>query len=393
MNVGGHSLFINTLMNHMPSNYELKLIVGRPEPKENIAVDFLHNLEQSTIEIPDMVRDISLKHDLIAYKKIKAVIEQYKPDIVHTHTSKPGAIGRLAAANCKVPVVLHTYHGHVFHSYFSPLKSQVIIQIERYLAGKSNKLIALSEQQKDELVKTYKIAEADKVQIIRLGLELNKFVENSAEKRAIFRSSFGLSDATITIGIVGRLVPIKNISFFLKAFHQLLTLTAGSKQKVQAFIVGDGECRPSLESLCKQLNLGYSTPEQPDFSQSIIFTSWRDDIDYVAAGMDIIALTSLNEGNPISLIEAQAASKPIVATNCGGVKDVVKDGETAFLSAVGDLPAFVAHLQQLVEDEALRKNMGARGTKVAFEKFSYTELIRSTCALYEQELSRNAALV
>lgn len=387
MTIGGHSLIINTLMKHMPANYEMKLIVGRPEPQENIAEDFLQDLLHSTVEIPEMVRSISLKNDFQAYKKIKAVIEEFKPDIVHTHTSKPGAIGRIAAAHCKVPVILHTFHGHVFHSYFSPLKSQMIVQIERFLAGKSNQLIALSDQQKDELVNTYKIASANKVQIIRLGLQLDKFTEHLQEKRKVFRSSFQLDDDSIAIGIIGRLAPIKNLSFFVRAFHALLQSAKTIDKKLKAFIVGDGECRVQLELLCNELNLGFSSPEKPDYKQPVIFTSWRNDIDTVAAGIDIVALTSLNEGNPISLIEAQAASKPIVATNCGGVKDVVKDGETAFLSPVGDLQSFVANLERLVADETLRRTMGANGVKIAFEKFSYTELIRSTCSLYEQELA------
>lgn len=377
-------------MKHMPADYEMKLIVGRPEPQENIAEGFLQDLSPYTVEIPEMVRSISLKNDLKAYKKIKAVIEEFKPDIVHTHTSKPGAIGRLAAAHCKVPVIVHTYHGHVFHSYFSPFKSQMIVQIERYLAGKSNKLIALSPQQKDELVNTYKIADTDKVQIIRLGLQLNKFVEDLEEKRQAFRHSFGLANDTVAIGIIGRLAPIKNISFFVRAFHAVQHANGSTAPPLKAFIVGDGECRSELEMLCKELQLGISTPEKPDYTQPVIFTSWRHDIDTVGAGMDIVALTSLNEGTPISLIEAQAASKPIVATNCGGVKDVVQHGETAFLSPVGDLPAYVANLQLLIHDEALRKTMGAKGASIAFERFSYTELISATCALYEEELRKHA---
>jgi glycosyltransferase involved in cell wall biosynthesis len=385
MIIGGPALNVSLLTKYLPTEYETTLIVGSPDSHEKKADYLVEKLGLEPIMIPEMGREISMVDDMIAYRKIKSLIRELKPDIVHTHTSKPGAIGRWAAAACNVPVVVHTFHGHVFHSYFSPLKTKMYIEIERRLAQKSTKLIAISEGQKNDLTEVYKIAPDNKVAIINLGLNLDPFKENMEFKRQQFRSQFGLDNETIAIGIIGRLAPIKNHHLFINAIKQLLH---SSTKKIKGFIVGDGECREQLEKYCKEIGIGFSTPENPNFAQPIIFTSWRTDIDVVNAGMDIITLTSFNEGTPVSIIEAQAASKPIVSTLCGSIVDVVLENETALLSPNENPSKFISNLKEVTENDALRQAMSIRGANFAFSKFSYHRLIHETDALYQQLLAQ-----
>jgi len=281
--------------------------------------------------------------------------------------------------------VVHTFHGHVFHSYFSPLKTKMYIEIERRLAQKSSRLIAISEGQKKDLTQVYKIAPENKVSVINLGLNLDPFKENMQFKRQQFRTQFGLDSEIIAIGIIGRLAPIKNHQLFIDAIKEL---HYSSTRKIKGFIVGDGECRDQLENYCKEIGIGFSTPELVDFSQPIIFTSWRTDIDVVNAGLDIITLTSFNEGTPVSIIEAQAASKPIVSVLCGSIMDVVLENETALLSPNQDAAKFISNLKKVTENDDLRQAMSIRGANFAFSKFSYHRLIHETDALYQQLLAQ-----
>ena len=208
-----------------------------------------------TVSVPDMGRSLHPYMDYKAYRQVKKIIKKFDPDIVHTHAAKPGAVGRIAASSLKVPAIVHTYHGHVFHSYFGQLKTNFIINTERWLAKKTDAIIAISQQQKKELVEEFKIAGEDKFKIIPLGFELNKFHEDQEQKRKKFREEFKLDDDEIAIGIVGRLVPVKNHELFLEAINYVLK---NSSKKIRAFIIGDGETRKQLEEKARQL--GINTP-------------------------------------------------------------------------------------------------------------------------------------
>ena len=175
--------------------------------------------------------------------EVIALINEFKPDVVHTHAAKAGALGRLAAFHERVPVILHTFHGHVFHSYFSSIKSRVFLMIERYLAKKSSGIIAISERQKKELTFKYRVCPAEKVHMIPLGFDLRKFQEDIPEKRETFRKKYFLEDDEIAVGIIGRLVPVKNHPLFMASAASVLKQT---KRKVRFFIIGDGEIRNEL---------------------------------------------------------------------------------------------------------------------------------------------------
>jgi len=383
--IGGPTLNVLYLTKYLSPEFETLLIVGEKESHEKDAGFLAEQMGIKTILIPGMGRSIHPFRDYKAYKQVQKIIKEFRPDIVHTHAAKPGAIGRIAASSQGVAVIVHTYHGHVFHSYFGKFKTKFIINTERYLAKKSDALIAISDQQKKELSGDFKIADQNKFRIIPLGFELNKFGEDREQKRKKFREEFKLKDDEIAIGIIGRLVPVKNHFLFLQGISYVLN---NSSQKIKAFIIGDGETRRSLEEKSRQLGITFSTSDNMNEKTSIIFTSWRSDIDVINAGLDIIALTSLNEGTPVSLIEAQAANKPVISTRVGGISDIVIENETALLSGVNDTAAFQKNLLRLVENEELRNCLGKKGSNFVQQKFSVERLANDMAGLY-RELLRN----
>ncbi|MGE5520134.1 MAG: glycosyltransferase, partial [Candidatus Dadabacteria bacterium] len=308
----------------------------------------------------------------------------FKPDIVHTHAAKSGALGRLAASNHQVPAIVHTYHGHVFHSYFNSFSTKFFVKTERFLGRKTHAIIAISEAQKKELAYEFRIAPPHKFRVIPLGFNLDKFQTDQEIKRKQFRTEFNIAEDEIIIGIIGRLVPVKNHILFIKALAHVLQNT---KKKVKAFIVGGGETRPSLEEAASQAGIPFSTEKDISFFTPLVFTSWRSDIDVINAGLDIVALTSFNEGTPVSLIEAQAANKPIVSTRVGGISDIVHENETALLADVNDQALFSDHLLRLVQDDDLRYQLGKNSSKYVMERFSYQRLVTDTAALYNELLS------
>jgi len=380
---GGPSLNALYLTRYLSPEFETLLVVGEKEHHEQ-NVDFLaEGMGITPVFIPDMGRSIDPFKDYKAYKKVQKIIKDFKPDIVHTHAAKPGAVGRLAATSLNVPAIVHTYHGHVFHSYFGKLKTNLIINTERYLAKRSHALIAVSDQQKNELTNDFHIANENKFKVVPLGFELKKFSENQEEKRKKFRNEYNLEDDEIAIGIIGRLVPVKNHKLFLEGINYLLNKTS---KKIKAFIIGDGETRQALERRAGQLNMSFTNNHHTN--ASLIFTSWRNDIDVINAGLDVIALTSLNEGTPVSLIEAQAASKPIVSTRVGGISDIVLENETALLSNINDTAAFQRNLLQLVENDEMRNSFSKKGAAHVQKKFSVERLANDMANLYYELLDK-----
>lgn len=387
--VGGPMQYVLNLTKFLEPDFETLLVVGEKEYHEQDAGFLAEQMGIKPLLVPEMGRSIHPLKDYKAYHRITEIIRSFKPDIVHTHAAKPGAVGRLAAHHMKVPVVVHTYHGHVFHSYFGRTKTQFFLNIERYLAKKSTALIAISDQQKAELSGRYRVAGEDKFHVVPLGFQLGPFMEDQEEKRRKFRKEFGLADDEIAIGITGRLVPVKNHDLFLEALAYVLKNTA---RKVKAFIVGDGSSGPHIQAKAVSLNIPYCLKGERHYERPLIFTSWRTDIDVINAGLDIVCLTSLNEGTPVSLIEAQAAGKPVVATNVGGVKDTVREKESAFLADINDRDAFFDHLLALVNDDALRTRMGAKGSCFVSAQFGTQRLTEDFRNLYYSLLNGKTQL-
>lgn len=381
--VGGPLLNAAYLTKYMGPEFETMLVVGEKEDHEKDAGFITDALGIEPVYISEMGRAINPINDYRSYKKIQQIIKDFKPDIVHTHAAKPGAIGRMAAKSMDVPVIVHTYHGHVFHSYFNSVKTKFIIQAERFLAKQTDAIIAISETQKNELVHDFLIARETKFRIIPLGLDLDKFQTDCEQKRKLFRNEFGIEDDVIVITIIGRLVPVKNHALFLNAISHVLK---NSDKKIKAFIVGDGETRKELEDKAINFGILFSTEKEELHPHPLVFTSWRADVDMITAGSDIIALTSFNEGTPVSLIEAQAANKPIVSTNVGGIRDVVVENKTALLSEINDVSGFCTNLLKLIEDDELRNTLGKNGAEFVKEKYSYKRLVHDMSLLYHELL-------
>lgn len=383
--IGGPLLNAAYLTKYMAPEFETMLVVGEKEDHEQDAQHITKNLGIEPFFVPEMERSIHPWKDYKAYKRIKKIIKDFKPDIVHTHAAKPGAVGRLAAKKMKVPVIIHTYHGHVFHSYFGGLKTKFIINTERFLAKRTDTIVTISTQQLKELSTDFKIAKPEKFRIIPLGLDLDKFQTDREVKRKKFRDEFRIGDHEVVITIVGRLVPVKNHELFLEAIHYVLKNT---NKKIKAFIVGDGETRMHLEEKAKNLGILFSTEKDSQHEHPLVFTSWRTDVDIINAGSDIITLTSFNEGTPVSLIEAQAANKPIVSTRVGGIEDVVQEGETALLSEINDKENFFKNLLMIVEDDDYRNRLGTHSSEFVMNNFSYQRLVKDMSALYYELLEK-----
>ncbi len=386
LNLGGPTLNVAYLTKYLDPEFETILLAGQKDESEASSEFIVHQLGIEPRYVRSMYRSLNPFKDISAYFEIKRFIEEFKPDIVHTHAAKSGALGRLAASRAGVPIIIHTFHGHVFHSYFGRIKSGIFRQIERYLARKTTKIITISEAQRYEIAEVFKIAPLSKFEIIPLGFDLDRFQVNQKEKRETFRAEFGIDDETVCIGIVGRLVPVKNHALFLRGLEYL---NKNATQKYCAFIVGDGESRTEIEELATELAIAYVSAPAAKVSDStqLVFTSWRRDIDYVNAGMDVITLTSINEGTPVSLIEAQAANKAIVSTRVGGIKDIVIEGETALLSDIGDETMFYQNLLRLVDDAPFRHKIGQNGYEFVMERFSYQRLVSDVKSLYNKLLA------
>src|SRR6056297_3508617 len=364
-NLGGPTYNAAYLTRYLTEKgFETKLVGGASQDSEADSMFILNQLGIEAEIIPEMHRSLNLINDRKAYIKIKEIIKSYKPDIVHTHASKAGTLGRLAAISQGVPVIVHTFHGHVFHSYFSGAKTSVFRKIEQYLANKSSKIIAISNKQKQELSKEFKIAPPDKFEVIPLGFDLSRFRQDHSEKRIAFRKRWNLKEDDFAISIVGRLVPVKNHKLFIESISRLKST-----------------CKKRLKTNCNG---------KPDKDTDIIFTSWLRDVDEVYAGSELAALTSFNEGTPVSLIEALAAGKPVISTKVGGIEDVVNHKKNGILVPSDNVNAFTKAMQSLVSDDNLRSEMAIEAKKSINGQFSYNRLVDDTSRLYNELLSHSS---
>jgi glycosyltransferase involved in cell wall biosynthesis len=327
------------------------------------------------IVIPDIVGEFSLgPRELCALVRLYRVMRQVRPDVVHTHTAKAGFLGRLAARLARVPVVVHTFHGHVLHGYYSPRKSQLLRRMERALAHLTDRIIAVSEHVKRDLV-GHGVAPAERIEVIPLGLELDPFL-HSAPCRGAFRRELQLNGVARVVGIVGRIFPIKNHHLFLEA----ASLVAREEPTARFVIVGDGPLRAELERQAQATGL----------ADRAIFTGWRRDLPGIYADMDVLAVTSHNEGTPVSAIEAMAAGCPVVATNVGGLPDLICDGETGYLVPPGDARAVATALLHLLHRPETARRMGETARMAVRQRFSAQRLIADVEQLYLGLLERKA---
>jgi len=374
------------------AGYRSLLVAGTvPEGEEDMSY-FAEQAGVTPLYIPEMSREISLKDAITTWKLFRLLLRE-RPDIVHTHTAKAGTVGRVAGFFYRwlTPGVLvgrprrckfvHTYHGHVFHSYYGRLKTEVFLAIERLLARLvTDRLVVVSVQQAEEIGRKFRVGRADQIRVIRLGLDLNPFA-NYASRRARFRQELGIDDDVTLVGIVGRLTEIKNHEMFLQSVARV------ELEKVRFVIVGDGSLRESLEQQARSLGI----------EEKVIFAGGRKDPEYFYPALDICALTSRNEGTPLTLIEAMANARAVIATSVGGVVDllgdVVEEGvysvcERGVSVRPYDVEAFAAGLGRLIEDKSLRENLGRRGFEFVDRNYRKERLLEDIKDLYGQLLNR-----
>jgi glycosyltransferase involved in cell wall biosynthesis len=377
-NLGGITYNVSYLSRYLAARYETLLVGGPEEEGEESSLYIPHSLGLHPVVIEEMRRSLDPFSDYRAYRRIKKIIREFKPDIVHTHASKAGAIGRLAAIHCGVPVIVHTFHGHVFQGYFGPFKTRFFKAVERWLARRSNAIVAISRIQKAELSEKYRICSSGKIHVIPLGFDLARFSERTAEKRAAFRNRYSIPEHVLAIGIIGRLAPIKDHRLFIDA---IAALKAHPSRPFHSLIIGDGDIRSGLEEYARTNGLSGTG------SDVLTFTGWIREVDMALAGLDLVCLTSKNEGTPVSLIEAQAAGRFIVSTNVGGITDILHHG-CGFLSPPGDRDAFILNLMRAVaEYETVSRQASAAKSEIA-ERFSYERLCREMEVLYDELLSK-----
>lgn len=384
LNIGGPVYNAVFLSKYLPAPYETKLIAGARDEHEGDASYIATQEGIVPTIVQSMRRSIHPWHDWRAYQETKRLLQAYQPDIVHTHAAKAGSIGRLAARALqgKRPILVHTFHGHAFHSYFSPAKTKAFIAIERYLAQRSDAIVTVSNLLKEELVHTYRICPADKVHVIHNGFDLLPFGQDLENKRNAFRTQWRIAESEIAIGIVGRLTAIKNQALFIEALSVLNKQQ--HSQPIVGVIIGGGEDEAKLKALCAQH--GLLGPQQGG-QVRILFTSWVTDMRPAYAGLDIVALTSKNEGMPVTLIEAMAAGLPVASTAVGGVADVVHDGQSGMLTSQDALD-IAAKLGAMIENAGLRKQYGQAGQKFVLQHFTYQRLVRDMHALYQGLLDK-----
>ena len=347
-------------------DYDTVLISGSGDKHEKQLFDFIKEDDFQFHIIKEMGREIHFYDEITSFIKLCLYIRKYRPLIVHTNTAKAGAIGRIAGWVMRVPVLIHTFHGHVFHDYFSPIKTKVFIWLERMLSKISDIIIVISPLQYKDIVEVYRVSPPQKTRIIPLGFELDEFIAISP------KNLNALDREVTTIGIVGRLVPIKNHKFAIEVVERLLKKGNNIKLK----IIGDGELKEELNAFIQKRQL----------NDHIQITGWVLDVVEIYKEIDILILTSKNEGTPVTIIEANASGLPVVATNVGGVADIIKDGENGFLVEPGDIDTFTERLERLVKDVSLRKAMGEKGLKVVSEKYRQERLINDIKNLYDEIL-------
>jgi glycosyltransferase involved in cell wall biosynthesis len=380
-NVGGPVYNATYLTKYLNSNlYETFLIGGMPENHEKSAKYILNDLNIPFKEMKFMKRSVSPFLDFISLVQIIFIIYKYKPDIIHTHAAKAGLLGRFASFFYfrKVRVV-HTYHGNVFEGYFSPIINKIILSFERFLARHSTKIVAISKLQFNDLVFKYKICEKDKIEIVPLGFDLYRFTKNVEFKREKTRNEFNIKNDDILITIIGRIVPIKNHIFFLDVIKYC---KEKSKKNIKVLVVGDGNQTEDILKYTKKINLTYSY-KNPNLDCDIMFTSWRSDIDNILAASDVVCLTSLNEGTPVSIIEAMASKTAAISTNVGGVSDIIENNISGIVS-LNNIEDFSTDLLKLINDEKFRKRIAENAQAKSLENFNFNKLVSNIESLYKK---------
>ena len=367
LNVGGPAINAALLSTRLdPDRFETLLVAGSESASEGSMLDLGRLGDGLTLRrVPPLGREISALDDFRALTSVTKIAREFRPDIVHTHLAKAGTIGRVAARLAGAHAVVHTYHGTVFRGYFGRATSRAFIEIERALSHITTRIVAITPSQRRELIELG-IGDERKVVEIPLGLELAPFLDPPDQIEA--RTRLGLPLDRPIVAIVARLVPVKDVSLFL---HAMAKVSSGAL----AVIVGDGELRSALEAESASLGL----------ADRCRFLGWQRDVAAVYAAADVVALSSRNEGSPVSIIEAMAAGRAVVSMAVGGVADVVRPG-TGVLVQSRDAATFAAAVSALLSDPEERRALGAAAREAVHPAYDASRLVTDVARLYESLL-------
>lgn len=373
LNVGGPAIHVILLTQGLdPERYESILVSGVEAPEEGNMLDLAEEKGVKPRIYPLLGRELNLFGDLKTLWQLYRLFRREKPDVVHTHTAKAGSVGRLAAWLASVPVIVHTFHGHVLHGYFGPAKTRFFRSIERWLARITTHIIAVSETCRQDLL-TYRISTPEHIQTIHLGLELEPFRHPDAGSRERLRKEWGVPHDAFAVGIIARMVPIKRHEDLFRAIPAVLR----SHPDTWFLIVGDGELRPELETLADELAIRHR----------VVFCGFRDDRANVYAALDLVTLTSANEGLPVAVIESLSAGKPVVATRVGGVPELIEEGVSGYMAEPGNPDSIAKALLKAVQAPEATRAMGQHAQEKTIRAFSISRLIEDINRLYDSFLS------
>lgn len=372
LNVGGPAIHVSLLTARLvPPEYESLLVTGQIGEGEGDMSYYAESLGVQPTIIPELGRSLNPVRDLRVIGQLYRLMRQFKPDVVHTHTAKAGFVGRIAAWLAGSPVIVHTFHGHVFRGYFSPTMTRVFLVLERLTARMSSAVITLTEGLKREIADEFHVAPRDKIVVLPLGLDLRRFAE-TPRKQGMFRAQQGIPADVPLIGIVGRIVPVKNHRLFLEA----AALIRQEIPDARFVIVGDGEGRAEVEAQIATLGLG----------DAVQITGWLRDLLPLYSDLDVMALSSVNEGTPVTLIEALAAGCPVASTAVGGVPDLLENGKLGSLAPSEDAPALAAAVIL-----ALRQPPDAAPIRaLMLERYGIDRLVSDLEILYKRLLEAKA---
>ena len=372
LNVGGPALHVTYLARGLAERgYETTLVAGDVAPGEESMAFVAEQAGVDVVRLPGLSRALSPIHDAAAAWRLARIIRRLRPDIVHTHTAKAGAVGRVGALlSGRKPVIVHTFHGHVLRGYFGLGGTLLFRAIETVLARVSDRLVAVSPEVRDELVRL-RVAPEQAFSVIRLGIELEPRVRFAGDPAEV-RRRHGIPAEKFVVGWFGRMTAVKQTE------HLLTTLTGLRERGIDALLllVGDGDDRAGLEQRAHDLGI----------AKSCLFLGYQEDVAPWYAVCDAVILTSANEGTPVTIIEALAAGRPVVATKVGGVPDVVDEGETGFLVRVADTHAMAERLEILARDPGRRTEMGRLGRERVLRRYAVDRLVDDVDALYRELL-------
>ncbi len=367
LNIGGPVIHVTLLNKHFNNRkYSSTLVTGIHSENEGDMSYLASQYNVEPIVLKGLGREISPLDDLKVLFQLIWLFLRERPDIVHTHTAKAGTLGRLAAFITRVPQVYHTFHGHVFEGYFSPLKTRIFIMIERFLALCSTGIIAISKQQKKDLVR-FKIAPAQKISVVPLGFDFGRILPVDPE--SCLRKELNIPEHKIVVAIIGRITQIKNHALFFRIAYEVLKLT----DKVHFLVVGDGELRQHYESEAQRLKI----------AQHVSFTGFITDLKLIYGSVDMVVLTSLNEGTPVSLLEAMACRKIVLTTKVGGVSDFIENGVNGFYFDF-DADKFRDVILDYVANPARYAAIGARAADDILRGYNKGRLFADLESLYSK---------